>query len=79
MLTEFDDYLEIIKDINVLSNSYKHSICTFDPIDTDLSHIEEHVSFWSYAVREKDSDVKINHEDLLKTVDKMFEKFLEFI
>lgn len=79
MLTEFDDYLEIIKDINILSNSYKHSICTFDPIETDLSHIEESVSFWSYVVREKDSDVKIIHEDLLKTVDKMFEKFLESI
>lgn len=79
MLTEFDDFLGIIKDINVLSNSYKHSICTFDPIGTDYSHMEELASFWSYAVRERDPDVKVIQEDLLKTVDKMFERFLESI
>jgi len=79
ILTEFDDYLGIIKDINVLSNSYKHSICTFDPIETDLSHMEEPASFWSYIVRERDRDVKVIQEDLLKTVDKMFERFLESI
>lgn len=79
ILTEFDDYLGIIKDINVLSNSYKHSICTFDPIETDLSHMEKSASFWSYAVRERDPDVKVIQEDLLKTVDKMFERFLESI
>lgn len=79
ILTEFDDYLEIIKDINVLSNSYKHSICTFDPIETDLSRMKESASFWSYAVRERDSDVKVIHGDLLKNVDKMFERFLESI
>lgn len=79
ILTEFDDFLGIIKDINALSNSYKHSRCTFDPIETDLSHMEEFASFRSYAVRERDPDVKVIQEDLLKTVDKMFERFLESI
>lgn len=79
ILTEFDDYLEIIKDINVLSNSYKHSICTFSLLETNFSHDEVPLSFLSYAVREKDSDVKVIQKDLLKTVDQMFERFLKSI
>jgi len=79
ILTEFDDYWEIIKDINILSNSYKHSICTFSPCETNLSCTEEAASFYSYAVRARDFNVKIIQKDLLKTVDKMFEKFLESI
>lgn len=79
MLTEFDDYLKFIQDINALSNTYKHSICTFSPIETDLSCNEEAPSFLSYAVREKDPDVKIIQDDLLNTVDKIFDRFLASI
>lgn len=75
-IDEFDEYLDFLNKINILSNSYKHSINTFSPVETDL-HCENEKTFWiTYAVKESDYNEFLLHEDALKTLDKMFNKFL---
>ncbi|MCL1916800.1 MAG: hypothetical protein FWG14_00555 [Peptococcaceae bacterium] len=79
ILDEFDEYLEFLNEINILSNSYKHSINTFSHIETDLSSDNEPPSFGTYAIREADSDVSILQDELLKMLEIIFHKFLSLI
>lgn len=58
-LVEFDDYLSFFNDINKISNSYKHSICMFSPIGTDVNNNKGDISFLSYTIKEKDIDKKL--------------------
>lgn len=79
ILTEFDDYLSFFDDINKISNSYKHSICMFTPLETDISNNKGKPSFLSYTIKERDVDKKIMQDDLLKMIEMIFNKFLECI
>lgn len=76
IVTEFDEYVDFFKHINTLSNSYKHSICTFSPIGTDLMNDIEYPEIFSYAIKEKDLEVTLDIDEMLKNVDKLFNRFL---
>ncbi len=71
ILTEFDEYTSFFDDINTVSNSYKHSLCTFSPLKA-----EGDISFMSYVLRERDVDIEISQKDIIETVEKIFNKFL---
>ncbi len=60
ILTEFDEYITFFDDINMVSNSYKHSLCTFSPLQTDGD-----ISFMSYTLRGRDVDKEISQKDIM--------------
>lgn len=74
ILTEFDEYITFFDDINIVSNSYKHSLCTFSPSQTDGD-----ISFMSYTLKERDVDKEISQKEIIETVEKIFNKFLDCI
>lgn len=78
-IEDFDDFLPFLNKINILSNSYKHSINTFSPIATDLECNGKVLSFYSYTLREQDIDVAIFQADLTNMLRKIFNKFLSVI
>ena len=46
-------------DINIVSNSYKHSLCTFSPLKSDGD-----ISFMSYTLKDRDVDKEISQSEL---------------
>ncbi|MCI8846656.1 MAG: hypothetical protein HFI04_09875 [Lachnospiraceae bacterium] len=74
ILTEFDEYIKFFNDINIVSNSYKHSLCTFSPLKSDGD-----ISFMSYTLKDRDVDKEISQSEIKETVEKIFKQFLESI
>lgn len=76
VVNEFDEYMDFLNKVNILSNSYKHSINTSSPIANDLNCKSDN-SYWeSCAIKESDFDVILFQKDLLQTLKELFDKFL---
>ena len=63
ILTEFDEYVAFFDDLNTVSNSYKHSLCTFSPSKADGD------IFISYTLKDSDVDKEISQNEIIETVE----------
>ncbi len=76
LITEFDAFSDFMDAINQISNSYKHSILDFSPVETDIANDKEHPYFFSYTLKPKDSDIKLSAVEIIQNLEKMFDCFL---
>lgn len=74
----FDSERDFLERLNILSNSYKHSIGMFSHLSTDLDSGKVEPSFFSYATKMRDREAEID-ENIPEKLNKMFECFLESI
>ena len=79
IISEFDAFSDFMESVNQISNSYKHSILDFSPVETDISHDEQHPSFFSYTLKPKDSDLRLSAEEMILNLEEMFGCFLNAI
>ena len=76
IVSELDCFKPFLKDLNNISNSYKHSINSFSQIGTDLDINSKEPSFHSYVFKPNDADVKIDQIELTKNIKLIFMHFL---
>lgn len=79
MLICFDEFKVFFDKLNILSNSFKHSLLDYCVYGTGQDMWEDEAGFISYKIKERDKDIRLDQKEVLSNLEEIFNKFLDAI
>lgn len=79
LLICFDEFKVFFNKLNILSNSFKHSVLDYCVFGTGEGMWEDEAGFISYKFKERDKDIRFDQKEVLSNLEEVFNKFLEAI